>query len=99
VKIRQCPACYSVHEPAGVCPNCGHVYEADKASPKQVDGELQQITPEQAILLKRQKAKEVAKAQTLEQLEAIAKARGYKPGWARHVWNSRQTRGADNQMP
>ena len=98
VKIRQCPACYSVHEPAGVCPNCGHVYEADKASPKQVDGELQQITPEHALALKRNKAKEVAKAKTLQELEAIAKARGYKPGWARHVWNSRQTRDQDNNQ-
>jgi hypothetical protein len=40
----------------------------------------------------------VAKAQTLEQLEAIAKARGYKPGWARHVWNSRQGRQETNNL-
>lgn len=33
---------------------------------------------------------ERGKARTLEALEAIEKARGYKPGWARHVFAARQ---------
>jgi superfamily II DNA or RNA helicase len=98
VKVRQCPSCYAVHEPAGVCPICGHVYEPDRTAPKQIDGELQQITPEQALALKRQKAREVAKAKTLQELEAIAKARNYKPGWAKHVFKSREQRTNDQTI-
>lgn len=90
VRVRQCPQCYSVHEPAATCPNCGHVYEVDANKLEHEDGELQQITPEQALMLKRQKAREVATARTYEELEAIGRKRGYKPGWARHMWAARQ---------
>jgi hypothetical protein len=57
---------------------------------KHKDGELVQITKQQAEIAYKQKRVEVGKAQTLEQLEAIAKARGYKPGWAEHVFEAKQ---------
>jgi superfamily II DNA or RNA helicase len=89
IPVKQCEQCYAIHEPAPVCPVCGFVYVVEQNAPQQVDGELHEITPEQAAQIKRQKVVEVAKARTLEELEAIAKARGYKPGWARHLFNSR----------
>lgn len=91
VRVKQCPKCYSVHEPAPNCPQCGHFYEADVKKLEQRDGELRQITSEQAAVLAAKKAKnrEVGKTRTLEELEALASARGYKPGWAKHIWNSR----------
>jgi hypothetical protein len=92
VQVRQCPACYSVHEPAPACPSCGHEYKVDPNKLKQEEGELQEITPEQAIRIKREKAREVATARSLEELEAIGRKRGYKHGWAKHIWASRQSK-------
>ncbi len=88
--IRQCPKCYAAHAPAPVCPACGHQYEAATVQPEQEEGELAEVTPEQAEAMKRRQKREVAKAKTLDELKAIEKARGYKPGWADHVYQARQ---------
>ncbi len=90
VQVRQCDSCYAMHEPAPKCPVCGHVYEIKQ--PKQEEGELRQLTAEEATALKRNRNKEVAQADTLEKLEAIAKQRGYKPGWAKYIWQHREKR-------
>lgn len=92
--VMQCEKCYAMHEPAPACPICGHVKERKAKEIKAVDGELRQITDMEALMLKRNKAKEVGRAKTLEDLEKIALARGYKPGWAKHVWRSRQAKEA-----
>ena len=46
---KQCPKCYAVHDPAPVCPYCGHVYEVKRKAIAQKDGELVEIaeTPEE----------------------------------------------------
>lgn len=92
IRVEQCPTCYSIHPPGPACPNCGYKYEvAPKGSePNQVEGHLEEITDADREKLRRVQRKQVAQAKTLEELEAIALARGYKPGWARHVYNSRQ---------
>lgn len=93
LRIQQCPKCYAVHEKAPACTICGHVYEAPKFEPpKVVAGELTEITPEMRANIKRMKAVEVARAKTLEDLQLIEQQRGYKHGWAKHVWASRQKR-------
>lgn len=87
VKISTCPKCNNIHEPMQFCPECGHKYEVvAKKFINAKSGELVEldITPEWAgkqnletgdykSLLK--------KASTLEQIEAIATARGYKYSW------------------
>lgn len=102
VKVTQCPSCFCIHEPNAhqvmtdngwvhACPSCGHKYEkkAEKEAPKQVDGVLVEMTEAQKQAIRKSKVKEVAKAKTLEELERIAEERGYKSGWAKHVFNSR----------
>lgn len=86
VNVRQCEKCYRVHRPAPVCPHCGYRYEAQAREIEEVDGQLEQITPE---MVKRERRKEQAQARTYEDLLKIAKQRGYKPGWARYVAKSR----------
>jgi DNA repair protein RadD len=90
IRVDQCPSCYSIHEPAPVCPVCGHVKPVKDTAPQQVEGELVAMTEEHIQALRRQKVVEVAKAKTLEELLRIEKERGYKPGWAKHVFHSRQ---------
>jgi DNA repair protein RadD len=40
VQSRQCPECLVAHEPAPVCPNCGHAYTAKDRDVRIVAGEL-----------------------------------------------------------
>ncbi len=94
IPVKQCPKCYAMHHPAPLCPSCGYVYEMDGREVKQVDGELQQVTPEAALQISKQKRREVAAAQSLEDLLKIEKERGYKPGWSKHVWMARNGKSA-----
>jgi|LGVF01.2.fsa_nt_gb superfamily II DNA or RNA helicase len=93
-RVKQCEQCYAVHAPAPRCPQCGFEYEDAGCAPEEVAGELQEIDEEQAELMKRQRRREVGRADTLEELQAIGRERGYKPGWARYIWESRQKRRA-----
>lgn len=94
VQVKQCPKCYHVHAPAPVCPRCGHVYEVKGRELLQVDGELREITKEDAAALKAIRAKELEKATTIEQLEVLAMQRGYSPGWASHIMKARKQKQA-----
>lgn len=91
--VQQCPECYAVHA-KGLpnCTACGHLYPEETAG-RQVDtqeGELIKLTIEDKKKLQQQRKAEQARAQSLEDLKAVARARGYKPGWAVHIYNSRQ---------
>lgn len=92
IPVKQCPTCYAMHHPAPKCPACGHQYAAEVRQVEQVEGELQQITPEAAMRITKEKKREQGSAQTLEDLLRIEAQRGYKRGWAQHVWRSRQSR-------
>lgn len=90
IGIRQCVKCYGVFPPAPICPYCGTEQPVASRELEQVDGELQEITPEMAKAMAMQKKREVQKARTLDALEDIAKHRGYAEGWAKAVWHTRQ---------
>lgn len=97
--VSQCPKCYIVHEPAPVCPKCGHVYEVKVRNLEQVDGELIKVTPEMAAQISKDRRKEVGRAQSLEELQKIAAERGYKPSWARIMWETKNRRKAPQRPP
>lgn len=86
VEMRQCEKCWFCHEPAPKCPNCGYVYPVQSRVIEQQDGELVEV---QAIERK-QKRMEVGRARTRAELEAIARERGYAPGW---VWRQMKIKG------
>lgn len=90
VKLNQCESCFAMFEPQPVCPQCGTVRKLKEHRPKEVEGELMAIDEVRAAQIKKQSRMEVGKAQSLKELEAIARQRGYKPGWARHVWKAKQ---------
>lgn len=90
IRVTQCQQCYSVHPPSPFCPVCGSSSQTELKTPKQVDGELKQLTAENIANLRRNKNREVGQAKTLQDLEKIERERGYKPGWAKHVYFSRQ---------
>lgn len=90
IPTRQCEKCYCVHAPLPACPSCGHIYELKSNAPDEIEGELIELTPEILEAMKQKKKSEVGRARTLEELEKIAQIRGYKSGWAKHLYNSRQ---------
>jgi DNA repair protein RadD len=103
--IRECPGCYAAL-PAGtkVCPECGHEFVTetqDHGAEQLGTALLVEVTEEEKQRLAKEKRREVGKARSLEELEAIAAQRGYKPGWAKHVWQSRQLRrfNAEERQP
>jgi DNA repair protein RadD len=89
VQMRQCLECYCCHAPAPVCPSCGYEYPRKEREIEQVDGELVELDPKE---IARQRKREQGSAQTLEDLIALGRSRGYnRPElWARHIWNSRR---------
>lgn len=93
VAVRQCPQCYTAHAPLPKCPACGHVYQFAAEMPNVADGELEEVTDEQREQAQRERRKEVAQARTAQQIHEVARARGYKPGWARFRINYLRERG------
>lgn len=87
--LSQCPKCFFVHAPADACPACGHVYEVKVRKLEHADGELTEITAEMKERLKNQHRAEVRGAKSLQDLERIAAQRGYKPSWAKNVFEAK----------
>lgn len=85
VATKICDQCFAVHPPAPACPECGFQYEGRQV--EQVEGEL--IEVDKAVA--RQHAiREQAAAQSLEELIALGKKRGYKDSWAYKIFNFRK---------
>jgi superfamily II DNA or RNA helicase len=92
IPIRICPACFSaIPSTANPCPECGHEVEQARRKLVTVEGDLRELTGAE---LRRQERREVAKARTREELETIARERGYKPGWVQHMLAARGGRRA-----
>jgi superfamily II DNA or RNA helicase len=92
--ILQCPACYGVDYPRKVCGlplpgggTCDHVFEARQMKPiQQTDGELREITEDEAETLRKEQRRQQGAARTLEQLQAAGMGRKQ----AEHVLKARE---------
>ena len=89
---RQCPKCYAVHAPSATCPACGHVYEIDSRSIKEVEGTLVEVDKNAVIIQKKEARKEQGRTETLEDLIKLGRSKGYKNpvSWASYVWAGRE---------
>jgi len=80
--VKVCPTCFSTCATlAAVCGECGHEFRTEVRELTVVEGELKEL----AVTRKR----EQGTAQSLDDLRQLAKQRGYKPGWAERVYQSR----------
>lgn len=88
VAARMCKSCFAMLRLSQkVCPHCGAVAEAQAREVDEIDGELEEVKPRPRVIdLDR------ARAGSYEALLRIERERGYKPGWARHVWDAKQRR-------
>lgn len=84
--VKQCPACFAVCRIAVLaCPECGAEFPVKPREVAEVAGEL---TPFE----RRARGFEEYQATSLAELQAIGRARGYKPGWAYFRWRAREQR-------
>jgi superfamily II DNA or RNA helicase len=87
IPIRICPACFSaIPSAANPCPECGHEVPAARRELVTVAGDLREMTGAE---LRRQERREVVRARTRDELEALARSRGYRPGWVAHMLAAR----------
>jgi len=92
--VHQCEKCYAFSKPIPVCPYCGHVREVKTREMIQVEGELERMERDQ---LKRDRRSEVGNTRELDDLIALGKSRGYKPGWAINVHKARMEKKNKNK--
>jgi superfamily II DNA or RNA helicase len=104
-ETKQCPGCFAVL-PSYVttCPECEHSFgedaerrRAEAARSRElesVNGNLIELTPEMIAAAAAAKARrmQVGMARTREQLEAIARERGYRMGWVDRMLAARGQR-------
>ena len=94
--VRTCEQCFAAFAPAPQCPVCGTLCAPQpRRQLRQVDGELRELKRTAKVMeFERRHAQrsEVARARTLSELLAVAKQRGYSPGWAHRVHAARQQR-------
>jgi DNA repair protein RadD len=89
--VKVCPQCFcTVASVVSDCPECGHHWEPPRRELVTVSGSLQELTAEQHALNQR---RQVAKARTREELEALRLERGYSRGWTDHILRARAKHG------
>jgi superfamily II DNA or RNA helicase len=91
-QTKQCENCFYVHAPAPLCPECGYNYPIKPRTVDVVEGHIEEIDKFAALQKKKQARSEQGQAQTLDQLIALGKSRGYQNprGWAMKVFYSRK---------
>ena len=86
--VRTCPECYAAFKPQPICPVCGAQCAPIARPVRQVAGELQELRRSEV----RQARRKQGAARSLPQLLALAKERGYSPGWAYRIYQARGQR-------
>lgn len=94
--VRTCPECFAAFKPAPICPACAAPCAPIKSRKiQQLAGELAELRREavrQRIEERTTSRREQGRARTLPQLLALAKERGYSPGWAYRIAAARGKR-------
>lgn len=97
--LKPCFGCHAlVPVRASSCPACGHAMRSPRPAtsnelqdelPMHRSGELVELTPAMRAEIRRERLREERHAQSVDELVAIGRARGYRypEGWARHRFN------------
>ena len=98
IKVSECKHCFAVFLPAEICPECGTPVEKKERVLSVVDGELKEMTLEEAQKLqekkrveqeKKEKRMRVGRAETLEELYQIAIEEDNKKGWIYYMYKNK----------
>lgn len=90
--IKECPECYGyILQQCTTCPLCGHVFPKPKSKENyEYDAEAGLQVATAKLVLNYTGMKDPKDANSIEELKAIQKFRGYKKGW---VWYQAKQRG------
>lgn len=93
VPVKTCPKCFATVASAATDCACGHHFEVVRREVEQVDGELQEIDPQEA---RREARIAQGRAQSEQDLIDLGRSRGMKRPelWARHVLRARHAKEA-----
>jgi superfamily II DNA or RNA helicase len=90
--VRTCGKCWAAAKPGVmVCAECGWEWPVESRAVEQVKGDLSEVDAD-VQRAKLEARKEVGMARSIESLKQLEVQRGYRPGWAQHVWSSRASR-------
>ncbi len=93
--VKVCPKCFAAQFPGKTaCIYCFEPFEIQAREIEEREGELEEMSPEQLQQLRDLRHQEQAGAQTMDQLIALGKKRGYKRPhfWAKMVFQNSQGR-------
>jgi superfamily II DNA or RNA helicase len=92
--LKSCPDCYCVVPTGSLdCPECGHVFvQKPEAAVKECKGDLVRLNAEDIKKSRETLSRDIANAKTLADFQAIAKANGFKRGWAWHKMQAKTAR-------
>jgi DNA repair protein RadD len=87
-----CPECGAVNPlSVRVCEECGYELPPPRRSPEATDGRLVELTADRQYELLRMRYREILNTRlSREELQLIADAHGYKPGWVWHRLREQQ---------
>lgn len=92
--LRQCKKCYKWVPLARVCENCGAVTSAEvREAPETVAGDLVKVEADEMRQLREGRYDEIVRAAiSMADFQKIAKARGYRSGWAWRAYTEKRNR-------
>ena len=90
--VRTCEVCFAAFAPQPICPCCGAVAQPSARELRQREGELAELSRQALAQARARDRKQQGRARTLPELIALAKERGYSPGWAYKIYNARGAR-------
>lgn len=95
--VKQCLQCfYTFPSGPSVCPNCGAEVKLTREEIKNIkDIELEEIkqTRRDDAIKKVEKSMDMSECRTLQEFQAYAKLKGYKPGFAYVMWQNKIKKG------
>lgn len=92
--VKVCPVCFAAQfSGRPVCSFCGNAFDVQSREVDEVEGDLVEVDAE-IVAAQRARRREQGSARSLDDLIAFGKRMGYKPGWAHHVYASRQKKAA-----
>lgn len=90
--VRTCGRCYAAAKPGTmVCVECGFEWPVESREVLTVKGELHEVDSD-VQRAKIDARREVGQSKTFNSLQQLEIQRGYRPGWAQHVWAARAGR-------